>query len=398
MSKWQAPAPAGEPTHSSKIRIKGVDAGSPEYTVLLNMLYGQIGQFQQSQQQQVNLSGQHQYKTTLSLPDAQITYQNNNGQETLWVEVSPQLIEQARREPEKVPRYPPIYEYELGGYIFFEIDHSIGDIDNTTGELIPSVPVTWVMSVNDVPVTSGSFTNERDSTYWTAVLFGSSALTYHSHRDSANRVVEDGKFVAFPSPKRKTSQPEYDQQGNPASGDLPEYFIFRVPGGVLGERDMTLWDGVMTPLILDGDGGPNDSRVIGGGVTRYTLAQSPLNLNGLNKITIDISAPDGVDASGYIMGEFFSRELREVRKTWRFPAIDGQKAFLNDRGSYWFVPFTNQSALNTSASQLPYGNFYYPYNSVPGTISGSRMVADSPDNYTEDDPVMVRELILDLRK
>ena len=363
---------------------------------MLSVLYGRMGQFQRSQQQQVSISGQRVYKTSVDLGDAKLTYQNNNGQETLDVEVRPEFLQQIVERVQRGPVYPPIYEYELAGYIFMHVDHTTGELGSSGGEFIPTVPIPFSLSVNDQVVLSGEFTQERDSQWNAAALFGRNVLKYHSHRDDRNEVAQ-GKFIDYPSPKRKTHVDEYDEWNMPFSGDLPEYEIFNVPGGLLGVLDMTLWDGATTPLILDGTP-PNQSRALGGGITHFDdITKSPMKPFDKNKISLDFSAPAGVTFQGYVIIEFFARsELRKVKKTWRFAAVDGQEAFLNDRAGYIFANFGNYNTLSVSPRlTVPY--WWQVYSSVPGLAASGDMIIDTPNNH-QDDAQFGRELILDLSR
>lgn len=391
MSKSWAPAPDDQPVHSTKIRFKGVDTASPAYMVLLGMFSGKIGQFYRSQQQQVGISGQRYYKTGVNWGDARATYQNNEGQETVWVEVSPEILQQAQQSS-----LNPIYEYELGGYIFFWIDHVTGPAHDKDNNPIPTIPVDFSFKINDSSVISGTFTDERDSSFLAAVVFGKNALHYHSHADAMNDVTQ--KFVSYPSPKRESAIDRLDEFGNPYSGDLPEYTIFTKEGS-LQFLDMSYWQLANTPIYYIGGESPVANRDLGGGVTKFPdLTASPLNLNGENRLAVDINSPiSRPTIDGFIFGEFFSRELREVKKTWRFAAAPGQTAFVNDRAAYFQASFTNNTSLSTTGSQVPYGNFFFPYNSIPGMLSGDGLTADAPNDY-QDDTVLVRELILDLSK
>lgn len=87
MSRYQSEAPKGQPTHVPAIKVNGLDNGSPEYQAVVDLYSGSIRQFHASQQQQVNLSGQRQYKASLRVPGATMTYLNNEGQETITMVV-----------------------------------------------------------------------------------------------------------------------------------------------------------------------------------------------------------------------------------------------------------------------------------------------------------------------
>lgn len=87
MSKSRAPAPEGQLPFTTKIRIVGVDTGSSKYNAVLDQYRGLIGQFLRSQHQQLEISGQRYYKTSIEWDGARATYQNNNGQDTLWISV-----------------------------------------------------------------------------------------------------------------------------------------------------------------------------------------------------------------------------------------------------------------------------------------------------------------------
>jgi hypothetical protein len=87
VSKSESVAPAGLPTHTPAIRIRGVATGSPQYNDIIDQYRGQLQQFHLSQQTQVRLSGQRYYKVTKSFPGATMTYQNNSGQETITLAV-----------------------------------------------------------------------------------------------------------------------------------------------------------------------------------------------------------------------------------------------------------------------------------------------------------------------
>lgn len=399
MSKSQAPAPPGQPVHGTKVRIIGPEPGTPEFNAVLDNHQGQIDQFIRAQHQRAKLSGLSQHKASIDTGEVRMTYRNNEGQDTVDVEVSTQVLERIRNE-----LLPPLYDQEFGGYILIDVEHFPEELGlDGGGNVIPTVPISFVVELNGQAIVAGDFSMERDNSFDAVVLFGKNALKYHSHRDARNAVAPfDHDLIGFPSPKLKTDRPAYDTNGNPDTGDLPEYEIFMVPGGFYSTQDMTLWDACTTPLSTSGTP-PFQDRFYGGGVSRYDdISRSPLIKNGKNKLTINVSAPSNVTVTGYVLGEFFSRNLRKVLKTWRFTAAHSQDAFLNDRNLYFKSSYTNKSSLDSGADFLPYGNFYFPYNSIPGTITGTGpngevLTADAP-NALQDTAVMVRELIFDLSK
>lgn len=89
MSKSQSAAPEGSPTHTPKIRIRGIDHGSPKYNELVNEYRGRLGAFHEKHQQQAAISGNTQYKAKVNWPGARASYLNNNGQETITLVVDP---------------------------------------------------------------------------------------------------------------------------------------------------------------------------------------------------------------------------------------------------------------------------------------------------------------------
>jgi hypothetical protein len=70
------------------VRISGVETGSDRYNALLGQYQGVLAQFQLGQQQQVAISGQRYYKASRTMPGARMTYQNNDGQETITLELT----------------------------------------------------------------------------------------------------------------------------------------------------------------------------------------------------------------------------------------------------------------------------------------------------------------------
>lgn len=86
MSKWSAPAPEGEPTHPTKIIVRGAKGAAREDA--LAKYGGQIRHFHAAQQQQVGLSGQAQYQANNQWGPVSVTYQNNNGQERLVINIA----------------------------------------------------------------------------------------------------------------------------------------------------------------------------------------------------------------------------------------------------------------------------------------------------------------------
>jgi hypothetical protein len=102
VSKSQAPAPEGQPTHGTKIRVHGVSTDNATQLVL-NKLQGTIKSFLGKNQQQVALSGNQQYAATMNVPGARLHYKNNQGIETLDVEVTSE--EQAGGEEQESPEY-----------------------------------------------------------------------------------------------------------------------------------------------------------------------------------------------------------------------------------------------------------------------------------------------------
>lgn len=87
MSKSWAPAPADRLNATTKVRVRGADPGSPAFNAVLDRFRGEIGQFLNSQHQQVQLSGQRVYKASIEWDGARATYQHNNGQDTLYIDV-----------------------------------------------------------------------------------------------------------------------------------------------------------------------------------------------------------------------------------------------------------------------------------------------------------------------
>lgn len=88
MSRYETVAPEGQPTHVTEVRIAGVETGSDRYNALLDQYRGALSHFQLAQQQQVSISGQRYYKASRSVPGARMTYQNNEGQETLTLQLT----------------------------------------------------------------------------------------------------------------------------------------------------------------------------------------------------------------------------------------------------------------------------------------------------------------------
>jgi hypothetical protein len=88
VSKSKSVAPEGQPTHGVKIRVHGVEGVAAER--VLSKLQGTIGQFLRKNQTQVKLGEHAQYASRMAVPGGSIRYKNNNGLETVDVEVEGQ--------------------------------------------------------------------------------------------------------------------------------------------------------------------------------------------------------------------------------------------------------------------------------------------------------------------
>jgi hypothetical protein len=87
VSKSESVAPEGRPTHTPKIRIRGVEPGSEQHNALVDRYRGQLGQFHRKNQTQVRLGKHEQYASTKRIPGARMRYNNNQGHETITLEV-----------------------------------------------------------------------------------------------------------------------------------------------------------------------------------------------------------------------------------------------------------------------------------------------------------------------
>lgn len=87
MFKNTAPAPEGQPQHQTKLVIRGAKSGSKEYHTLAEKFAGQLKAFHVKQQQNYRLSGGLDVKTRRDLRGAKATYQNVQGQETIYLDV-----------------------------------------------------------------------------------------------------------------------------------------------------------------------------------------------------------------------------------------------------------------------------------------------------------------------
>lgn len=87
MSRSAAPAPAGTPVHSTKVRIIGAEVGTDAYQAVLDQHHGVITQFLNAQHQRAQLSGLSQHKASIDTGQVTMMYHNNQGQDTLTVEV-----------------------------------------------------------------------------------------------------------------------------------------------------------------------------------------------------------------------------------------------------------------------------------------------------------------------
>lgn len=137
MSKSRSVAPDGQPTHSPKIRIHGIQTGSPVYNTLVDQFRGRLGAFHERHQQQVRLSGNSQYKAKVSWPGVQAMYHNNNGQETITVMIDPVYLEEARLPP--VPGY----------WDFAVIDFHMPELNLTNASMLAVVRPVDVTTIRD---------------------------------------------------------------------------------------------------------------------------------------------------------------------------------------------------------------------------------------------------------
>jgi hypothetical protein len=109
VSKSESIASEGQPTHVPAVRVRGIQTGSAEYNEIVDTYRKQLNAFHMKQQQQVQLSGQRQYKARLSLPGASMIYQNNEGQETITLEIAPV----AQGNPKEAPLVDEYFSWAL---------------------------------------------------------------------------------------------------------------------------------------------------------------------------------------------------------------------------------------------------------------------------------------------
>lgn len=150
MSKYQAPAPPGQPTHPAKILVRGPKPGSSEQRSLLSRYEPAIRHFHMKHQQQVKLSGNPQYKASQQWGDeVRATYENNNGQERLTIELSVAAVE---REKEPVEREVKVTSPEYWDWAIIDFDMPSLNLTNASLLAVASgVDVTEISDEAEYP-------------------------------------------------------------------------------------------------------------------------------------------------------------------------------------------------------------------------------------------------------
>lgn len=106
MKRFQLPLHKGtEPfpqttIQPTKLVIAGIDTGTPLYRAVAERFGGQLKAFHGRMQQNYSLSINEQMKVRQSVPGARMSYQNNQGQETLHLEVDHKVL---KKIEEKIP-------------------------------------------------------------------------------------------------------------------------------------------------------------------------------------------------------------------------------------------------------------------------------------------------------
>lgn len=273
-------------------------------------------------------------------------------------------------------------DVELGGYLFVQFSRGLTSSTDPTFVAHPQ----FDLKLNGQSIASVTFADDTSATYMATILFGSEALKYHSLLDAENEETQTFYPLPVPALARTDAGADPSYWGG---SNLPEYYVFQPGGSILSGYGMTIWDGCLAPSTNDTDGTP---KIIGGGVIRHDdIAASPLNPLGENTLSVTVSnvvsgkgATDNVDV--YLVGEFFSRTLRDVDSGWR----DGDSR-VNDTPMYF-----QADADNSGGADGVNVAWWRAYNGlVPGAILSP--VASDP-SFDPDPVARVADLVFDLSK
>jgi hypothetical protein len=145
VSRYQSEAPDGQPTHTPKIRIHGVEVGSARHNAVVDAYSGTLKQFIGKHQQQVKLSGQRVYKASKKVPGARLTYHNNEGQETITM-----VVDTGGEEQEQEVAKDEYWQWAI-------VETTIPDMTLTSAEMsafmnpapkAPKIGVAWDDNLN----------------------------------------------------------------------------------------------------------------------------------------------------------------------------------------------------------------------------------------------------------
>lgn len=123
MSKSQAPAPEGQPTHPTQLVVRGYPRGSPGYDDALAAHRTDLLHFVAKNEQYLSLSGLRSHRSQIKVPGATISYLNNEGQAQVVLQLEP-----GGGTPEEVVENPEFWQWAL-------IEMTVPDMTKTSAEL-----------------------------------------------------------------------------------------------------------------------------------------------------------------------------------------------------------------------------------------------------------------------